>query len=293
MKAYFFKNNIFFIIKIISIILLSLSYYLVITLMNSKYKEEYLTFDSVNDSIYGVYKDLCDIFISLKRQLEFFERNLLNCTTTRERFQMKIPKVNEISIKKIGNYIMKITDDSNFKKETKDKFKLLYNENICKAVSDTPRGFGYCEHFWSGNLLKGMDQVIIQIESIIGTVLDELNYLNNMNDGSILFDLMNRSSFIIYEQFTEYYLLRAYNKTIYIFNDLGNELVNVINNKFGKIVLIYILISIFLFIILVYIVYSFKLFLNSFVNFICILPVKFMIEDERFYKEIIVYGNKY
>ena len=76
MKSFFIKNNLFLGIKIIFINLISLAYYVISLLIEKKQKNEFLTFDTVNDSIIGFFKESYDIFIILKRELEIYEKNL-------------------------------------------------------------------------------------------------------------------------------------------------------------------------------------------------------------------------
>ena len=68
-----------------------------------------------------------------------------------------------------------------------------------------------------------MEQAITQMGVVIGTVLDEIQSINNGQNSRMLFDLRNQSSFIEYEQFNEYYLFKAYNKTGNIFTDFRSE----------------------------------------------------------------------
>ena len=291
MKSFFFKINVFFIIKIIFIIIISLSYFLIITLLKSKFKNDFLFFDSINDSIYGVYKDSYNIFIMLKRQLDMYERRLVNCTTIENKYEIRLPK--SLTPPKLGNLLMQITSDSSYNKKTIDKFKLLYSENACKILVDNINDMPSCEKYWSGVLLKGMEQAITHMGIIIGTVMNELEALNTFNSPIVLFNLMNQSTFIMYEQFTEYYLLRAYNKTTYVFKDLREERLNSIILIIKYILLSYIMISIIVFILLTYFTFKYKYIFNSFLNFIGILPIQYLSEDENLYNEIISFGNKY
>ena len=138
-----------------------------------------------------------------------------------------------------------------------------------------------------------MEQAVTQMGVVIGTVLDEIQSLNTANNSRTLFSLMNDSSFIEYEQFNEYYLFKAYNKTSDIFKELRNEKLKSIINTISLIVYIYIFLSLFLFGYLIYFVSYFNSLFNSFLNFIGILPPKYLAKDENFYNEIIRFGNKY
>ena len=287
MTTFFAKINIFFIVKIILVIVVSLSYYLLVTLMKIKHKNDYLFFDNINSSIIGVYKDSFDIFLRLKRELDLYERNLLNCKTMgNTMYKIEIPNINSIETPKLGNLIMKITRYSSFDKDTLDRFNLLYSNNACESLFDSSSDMNYCKIFWSGVLLKGMEQSITQMGVVIGTVLDELASLNDLNNTKMLYNLLDHSSYIIYEQFIEYYLLKSYNETNYIFRDLREETIN-------SIIKVMRYISIGLFVFLTIFIYNSKNTLNSFMNFIGILPSHYLSEDENLFNEIIKFGNNY
>ena len=147
--------------------------------------------------------------------------------------------------------------------------------------------------FGLGILLRGLEQTIAQMGVLIGSVLDELEALNDANNTKTLMDLTNQSSFIIYEQFNEFYLIRAYNKTTYIFNKLREQKINHIIKTLKLILIIYILFSIVLFGLFIYFVFASKNLFNSFLYFIGILPSKYLSEDDNFYQEIINFGNNY
>ena len=294
MTSFFATSNIFFIVKIIIVMLVSLSYYLLVIFMKAKYKNEYLSFDSINTSIFGVFKDCYNIFLSLKRELDIYERHLLNCKTMGNiNYDMKIPNINNITIPKLGNLIMQITSSSNFDKNTLSKFTLLYSENACEALIESTSGVQYCEKFWSGVLLKGMEQAITQMGVAIGSVLDELISLNDVENTKILYNLIDQSAFIIYEQFIEFYLLKAFVITAHIFDEFGEQKINSIINVMKYILWVYSFISIILFIILNFFLYSSKYTLNLFLNFIGILPSQYISEDENLFNEIIKFGNNY
>ena len=293
MISFFRKNNIIFQIKITLIISLSLSYYILSILFNSKGKNDFIMFDSINDSLNRVYSDSFDIFLSLKRQLDFYENNLINCTMVGQFTPMKIKKITEITIPKFGNLIMQISSNSNFNKKTLDKFNSLYSVNACKELIEYSYEMTYCEKFWSGALAKGMEQAFTQMSVIVGTVLDELQSINNDKSSRILLDLMNQSSFIEYQQFNEYYLFKAYNKTDSIFKVFRYEKLQNIQKTIRIIIYIYLIIIFILFCFQVYFVFNFNNLLSSFLNFIGIFPTKFLINDEHFYNAIIKFGDKY
>jgi hypothetical protein len=293
MKLFFSKKNLFFVVKIIIIMIISLSYYLIVTIMKDKFEGDFLEFYSINDSIYGIYKDSYDVFITLKREMDMYERHLLNCNTLESDYAMQIPNISNIITPKLGNMIMKLTKNSNFKEGAIKTFKSLYSENACKVLVDDIKDMENCEKYWSGVLLKGMEQAITHMGIVIGNVINELHSLNDTESNVILLSLINESSFITYEQFIEYYLLKAYNNTIYLFDEFHEETLYSIIKVMKYILWIYSLLSVILFSILIFFIYNSKYLFNSFLNFIGIVPAQYLYEDENLYREIIKFGNKY
>ena len=256
-------------------------------------KNNFINFDSMNESLEKVYIDSFDIFISLMRELDYYENNLINCTTIGEFKPMTIKNINEINVPKFGNLIMDIITNSHYSKETKDKFTSLYLDNACKELIDYKYELENCESFWSGVLLKGMVQAIAQMGVSLGIVIDELQSLNNINNGKTLLNLINKSAFIEFMEFNEYYLFKAFDKTSSILKIFREENIQFIIKKIKIIAIFYIFISIILFCLLIYFIYSFKYLINSFLNFIVILPSKFISKDTKFIYEIIKFGHKY
>ena len=187
---------------------------------------------------------------------------------------------------------MEITRDNDFEESTKEQFSLLFEHNVCKALLDNSPEMKYCENFWFGVLLKGLEQAIIQMDVILSSVLDELKSLNDANNRTLI-GLMSDSSFIEYLQFNDYYLMRAYNMTYQIFLKLRQQKLDSIVKHMRLILVIYLIISLFLFSLMIFFVYNFNALFNSFLNFIGIFPPKYLYEDENLYKEIIKFGEKY
>ena len=294
MINFFRKNNLFFGIKIILIMIISLIYFLFSLLLKIKYKNNYLEFDNINNSFDIIIKDSFDIFISLKRELDFYERNLINCSTLGKFEKMKIPKITEIKSPIIGNLLMNIESDSDFTEKTINEFNLIFNGNICQGTTIGEKEFNYCINFWNGILLKGIHQAITYLGVVSGNVIDELESLNDISNNKTIINLMNDSlSFFSYQSFYEYYLSRAYSQIVSIFNNLRTEKINSIYKKIKLFTIIYIIIIIFFYIILYSFTFSFVKIFNSFINFIAILPQKYFFEDEKFYKVIINFGNNY
>jgi hypothetical protein len=206
---------------------------------------------------------------------------------------MEFPKIGNISTPKIGNLLLEISENSDFDDKTRESFDLLFNENACMSLTNNDEERRICENFWSGILIRGLEQAIIQMGGIISSVLDELDSLNDITNQKTLITLNKESSFIIYEQFMEFYLLKAYKITISIFSDLRRQKIKASLSKLTLFLIIFIVVLVILCLLFLYFIYDSRNLFNSFLNFICILPSKYISEDKNFYKEIIQFGNKY
>jgi hypothetical protein len=272
---------------------ISMSYYIITLLYKESKKKEYLNFDSINDSVNSIYKDSFDIFIPLKRELDIYETNLIDCKTIGDFEKMKFPNISEIKSPKLGNILLQIIDDSDYDKNKVEELKELFSGNACSSLTSSKQGYDLCEIFWSGILLRGFEQTLAQAGSILSSVLDELRSLNDKNNNVTLFDTLEQSSFIIYEQFIEFYLIRSFNETNFIFIALRDSKLNHILKLMEIFSFAYVVISFFLFGLFIFFVYASKNLFISSLNFIGIVPWQYLYEDDNFYKEIIVFGNKY
>ena len=291
--SYFIKKNLLFLLKTIIIFIISLSYYILSIFIEKSQKNKFITFDTISDSIITVYKKSFDIFISLKRELELYENTLTNCKIddNKELYKMKFPSISEIKTLTLGNINNQIISDSSYKNETLENFTELFNGDACKILSKNQIEYSYCDQFWNGILKKGIEQTISRIGIIISTIIQELESINN---GALPFNnVIISSNFNLYELFIYFYYQRVYRITDDIFWILRNEKLDSILKILKRVLIVYIIISFFLFIYLYYSVFNIKRLLNSFLNFIGILPSKFIYEDEYFYKEIIRIINDY
>jgi hypothetical protein len=314
MSKFFFRYNLLFILKVMTIIIMSISYYLVFLLIESKEKKNYLSFDSSTDQIEGIYKSSFDIFLSLKTQLDPYEELLSeiknanntlinnpgaevtvgNITCTNQeclksilKFEMTVPSAAEITTPKLGNLLMPLVNDMNKISQAASDLNNLYNSDACAILfkNDT-NAYNNCSTFWQSILLKGMEQSITQMSVILNTVIDELNSLNVGNKQFI--ELIDGSSaFSQYELFIEFYLFKAYMKTVEIFQNFRETKLKSTKKTFKMICMIYVIGSVLLFFVMLYFVCSSKFIFNSFLNFIGIIPVKYLMEDDTLYKDVL------
>ena len=292
MTSFFRVNTLFFQFKIILILSSSLTYYILSIFIKASKKNSIINFYELNESLNYVFKNSYDIFISLERKLDLYERNLIDCKTIGNFEEMVFPKIGEINTPKFGNLIMEIISNSDLEEVTISNFSKVFQSNACEILIQYSNEMEYCKNFWSGVLQKGLEQAIIQMDIIIGTVIDELKSLNEKNNIT-LFSLMSDSSYIQYVQFNAFYLYRAYLNKYEIFDEFNNQKLNAIIKGIKILFLFYIIISLFLFCLLIYFVYSFNSLFNSFLNFVGIFPTRYIFEDELFYNEIIKFGDKY
>ena len=74
-------------------------------------------------------------------------------------------------------------------------------------------------------------------------------------------------------------------KTVEIFKSFRETNLKTMKKTFKMICFIYVIGSFLLFFIMLYFVYSSRTVFNSFLNFIGIIPVKYLMEDETLYKD--------
>ena len=370
MGLYFFKWNLFFTLKIIIILVISVSYYLISMIIESNNKSNYLDFDQTTDAIEGIYKTSFDLYLSLKIEMEKFEEQMrlqieaiydfsngditeytyykdetkvickdenksckgmdtteaikcvndIHCNKTTEIYKnlcdafhcindmpnyvMNIPTNEKLTTPKMGNLLMPLVSGINeYSTESEKKLNQLYNADACTILvgenSEDSIIYKYCLNFWSNILVKGMEQAITQMGVSVASVTDELNSLNdlikildNLDSGTSVenpktFDeLMQRNaSFFQFGIFVEYYLFKSFIETYKLFDILRDAKLDKIKSSFDIILYCYVVLCIILLLIMLFLVNQSKYLLNSFLNFVGILPVKYLIENEKFYQE--------
>ena len=294
MGSFFLKNNIIFIIEIVIIMLISTSYYIVSLLIENSKKKSFFDFDLINDEMISVFKESFDNFIYLKNQLDKFEDTLVNCEQVESShilYEMDLPKIAELYSPNFGNNIMKITSDFGFKTETLSNFSFLFSIDSCKVLTEEEKEYFACKVRFGDLLIHGMEHAFSKIGSLFGTVIEELNSINN--NGSLFIEKVNDSKFHSLELYFEFYFQKSLILANNIFTQLRSELLSNIQSLLKIILILYIILILFLFASLFYFIYSFKNRINSFLFFIAILPFKYMIEDNNLHNEIIIFGNKY
>ena len=285
MSFYFYKENIFFAIKIAIILFFFVSFFIVSFIMYKYYFNNYLKFDSAGTDIEDLYYNSFKIFLDFKSELLKFQSN--------DSYTMIIPLGKDIQIPNFGNILNDLTQNSVYDKSNIEKLKQLYNGDLCLLLfyNETTLDYTNCKEFLSSILLKGMEQAIIQMGIMINNAIDELSLINDKNDFNITV-YGNATNYKKYEMFIEYYLLLSYLKNEEIFNALRNDETQSVNNLTMEIIIVYIVVYLILITLLFYFIFMYKYIYISLLNFIAILSVKFIYDDEYFYQKIIEIENK-
>jgi hypothetical protein len=279
MSKYFYKINLFFGIKIGLISIVSLSYFVLTIALFTRMKIHYKKFDSTMEEINNAYFDSFKIFLTFIEQMnKYMEDN--------NKTNLMIPKDSEIDRPKFGNSLMYLTKNTRYSKEALNKFNTLYSNNACQILASNNIFENIiCVNIFSSILTKGMEQAIIQMGIILTSVIDELNSLKEYK--TLKETLMPNNSFSDYEMFVGRFMIFSYLTTQEIFEVFRNN-ENVYMCSISNILIVLFFgIIIILIIFMLYLIYSYKNVINSFFNFIGILPAKFIYDDDYLYKTIL------
>jgi len=283
MSKYFHKLNSFFALKIGFIFILTILYFALTMLVTSYMKENYKKFDSVVQQVNKVYFNSFEIFLFLKEQIEkIFNSN--------DKSDIKIPDDSDIEKPKLGNALMYLFNNKKYSEESLNLIKTLYNNNACDVLCNDKYEIEFCQNAFSSILTKGMEQSIVQMDIIITNCIDELNSLKYNNT---LYNIYNESNFFNYEIFVGHFMLFSFIKTQDIFESFRKDEKRHISYINKNILIVFVIIYLFLAILMIYLILSYKNVINSFFNFIGIIPTKFIIDDGNLYKAIIKLEQKF
>ena len=322
MSKYFKQMNIFFIVKIIITFLFSFSFFIVLIIMEKNYKKILLDLDEVINDIGGVYKDGFYNLLLLKNitqthieyEIEkmkakyYFEQGddtyMINdiaydrTNITLYKVISESPSNLKLVDLKLGNALMIILNDDNIDLHLREKLNELYNGNSCKVLfNDTeqteqsPINYGNCILFWSAILQKGMEQSITQMIIEKNSVEDELSALSR-GDKNITDIMQMDSAYRRFEFFVIYYFLKSFWETSKIFEQIKELKIDNIRNIYLIITIVYMVITFFLIIVVKYVIRNSKKIFNSFLNFIVILPAKYLRYDSYFLEEVLKLEDK-
>ena len=284
MSLYFYKENIFFAVKTSVILICFISYFAISFIMYKYYLSNFLKFDTSLNNIEDLYYESFKIFLEFKSELEKYQNN--------QNYNMLIPSGKDFQMPNFGNILNEITQNEIYSQKNIALLKQLYNGDLCSLLFENEiEDFNKCKEFLSSILLKGMEQAIIQMGVMINNVIDELSLIKNYNDFNNTVN-GNSTNFKKYESFIEYYLFLSYLKNEEIFDLLRVDETKNVSSISTKIIIIYLVVYLILFILLCYFIFMYKYIYNSLFNFVAILSVKFISDDEKFYEELIEVEKK-
>jgi hypothetical protein len=263
------------------------SFFIVSFLIYKEYLTNILKFDDSTNSVENLYYESISIFLVFKSELLKFEMN------KGENYNMSIPLGKDVQMPNFGNTLNDLSQNGIFSNNNKDILNQLYNGDLCLLLFANVESLDYinCKEFLSSILLKGMEQAIIQMGVMVNSVIDELTLIKDQK-GFYNIVRGNSSNFKKYESFIEYYLLLSYLKNEEIFNNFRIDETNYFNNLTMKIIIIYFIVYLALFFMLCYFIFMYKYIYNSLFNFIAILSIKFISDDEYLNKKIIELEKK-
>lgn len=106
--------------------------------------------------------------------------------------------------------------------------------------------------------------------------------------GKKINDLLNiNSSYSQFEFFVNYYLLDGFWESDKLFNEIKKKKIEKIDSYYLLIFVIYSIVNLVLIVLVNKLVYTSRDMLNSFLNFVGILPIKYIIEDPNLLSEIL------
>jgi hypothetical protein len=278
MSKYFYRVNTFFGLRIGIIFIVPTIYYFITTSITTFIKKRYKKFDSVVEQIDKVYFNSYEIFLTFLEQIENFSNN-------NNKSLLKFPEDSEIEKLSFGNSLLYISNNYKNLEEATKLLKIIYNNNACQVIAEDTFDMILCELILSSIITKGMEQAIIQMNIIITSVIDELNTLKE--DGTLNDVIHQNSTYSEYELFMGKFMLFSFLKTHEIFEIFRNSEKSDIFRISRIILFIYGIIYCFLIIFVYCFISSYKNVINSFFNFIGILPSKFICDDEYFYNTIL------
>ena len=314
MSSYFFKFNLILAIEIIFILVLYLSYYIFIQQIYIGKKKNFLEFDDLENTLLGIFLGINQIYtefqyvivnyLYFKRIKNLIKEDLENGKTeiyvngyifssledlNNYNYDIKIP---DISFNKIGTLLVPLIadisiDNTDIKTQSSVKqLKELYNGNVCNVLYDKSNTlYSECSTFWSSILIQGLENTIIEY----GLKIAELqNYFIDWNNGLLTGELVYESDlFFDFEYFIIYFFSDAFYKTIELMSDLRIQKINSIKKLFELTLILYLALIFLLYMLLIFLVHKMKINFNKFLNFVAIIPIQYLRDDDDFFNDVL------
>ena len=104
-------------------------------------------------------------------------------------------------------------------------------------------------------------------------------------------EVYNSDLFFDLEYFIIYFFSDAFYKTIELMSDLRIQKIKAIEKLFKLTLVVYICLIFLLNLLLILLTHRFKKCFNKFLNFIGIIPIQYLYENQEFYKDILKLGK--
>ena len=282
MSNYFFKFNLFFIIKIsISYILLNI-YFIVTILFFSSYKNSFIELDKSLSTINKIYMNLFKTLLTFEKEIE-------NLLADEAHYEIVIPDDSQLAQLNLGNTFFNIFQSSKYSNYYINKLKTLYNENACQILVENITNDKYCENIFSSLLKKGLDQTIVHMSIIINNCKDELTSLKTTKNLTDMFSIYGY--YYNFELLVGYYFFNSFLITREAFTVFREDERNYAFNIHKTITIIYLVFAFIILLYCSYFIYAYQKKGKSFWNFIGIIPNKFILDDENFYDSVVKLGE--
>jgi hypothetical protein len=276
---------------------------------------DFLVYDSLDDLVSGIFTYNVLLYTQIKIQITnyaLFEvsknnsisfltknpnstvlfngknySNIQNLMNTR--YQMSVPKKGYYNtFQYVDNTFLNILQNNNNPNSSLSILNTLFYDNACNALfTNNSTKYTYCSSFASQVLQKGFSKGSNFLSILIDIVLDEME---SVNVGTMNFNELingNKNDFKLYEEFIEVFLFGAFKITYEILKDLNTTQLDSILKLYKTFMIFYICLSIFLFFALIFLVYKSKTIFSKFMNFLGIIPARYLIEDINLYKDIL------
>ena len=318
MGNYFIIYNIFFCVKICGILFIAMTNYGIVYLINLKKREDFYSLDNKMNDIIGILKDNYLTYAYFKREIyksHYYEYKKSNYITQLQNgiienitinnvtylkndieklnssiYIYDVETLNSLKIKIFGSSVYNMLSNRIGKSSLYHELSIIFTGDVCKYFfSDNETTLMYCNSFWSSILTQGIEQSITQLKIDIDNLLSNIKLL--FNENSNITQINNMNVYFI-EIYITFYLQTATEKIFEIFDSIRKDYINYLNKLFMIIFIVYCFIIIFLIIPLNITIYYAKGNFNSFLNFIGILPIQYLSEDEKFYKSTLKLEGK-
>ena len=315
MKKYFIVNNIFISARLIIISSIPILYYLITSIVYFKRRNKFINIDNMMCEVIGVFNESAIAFTIIKNQtlhyvnyemekqkyISQLQEGLIQNVTINDKvytindieslnaskYTLIIPNSEDIYIPKIGNILLPLISKSENGKSSNpytQLYQLFYGDLCSLLYPNSEMIYNNCISVWSAIMKQGLEQTITQLGVELNTILDDFKSINSVEKTlNEVNDYPGTLGQI--EVFINFFFLHSFEKSLNLFSKIRDDNVRNIKKILNSIFIVIIFCfpgTIFL---LIYFIYNLNDDFNSFLNFIGILPIQYLSEDENFYRD--------